>query len=991
MTPRDTDDPPKTANATGVYEPSAEETNREAVDRARAAQPLPSIPGYDVEYEVARGGMGCVYAARDRVLDRDVAIKTLLARANAERFVVESKIAAQLQHPGIPPVHALGTLDDGTPYLVMKLIRGRTLAALMKDPEWDRSSFGSIFESIAQAVAAAHERRIIHRDLKPSNVMVGAFGETQVMDWGLAKRLGDAETGAGEAEGATAAQATVAGHAMGTPAYMPPEQARGEIERIDERADVFGLGAILCALLTGHPPFSGNTVRDTIARAVAGDLSDADRRLDACGADPEWTRLARHCLRADPAERPRNAGEVARMVREIRVAADERARRAELERVRLESERHADARRRRVRRALVGSLVALVAVAAGAAWIVREQRYERQRQAERATLAIRSTLDRLPDYFARSLWTDALGALDDGERVLGADADPALRDRIAHARAEATFLKELEEIRLLKATFKDFNFVEDDARKRYESAFAATTAFGSPPFDLFGAGRAETAARLRASPIRDHVIAALDDWAFMQGDPVKSKALFQITADVTGQDWRRDLPPTEYDPIALKKRLDAVPVAERTPALIGQLGRMIDLSGGDGVGVILAGLTRYPNDFWLHMYHAFTAKTAPAQAAAVRAALALRPDTFGAHVLLASVLLDGREATPETHRQALAVAERLVRLWPDEALSHNYLGGAHGRLGHHAAAEHHYRKAVELEKGRIAHMHWNGLAIVLRNAGKWEAALEAARSGLAVGPPTDAYLPVNAADTLLVLGRANEAIDHYRMAIRRGFAGAGPHAGLAAALLSLGQPAEAEAHFRRAETHANVANNYQFLAQSIASRSPNSPVAKALTDRAARLVPDPASPSQRIAQLKAQGKRAEIRTLVGELFQREPNNFQAAYEYGAFHFEERNYAEAVRGYGRFAELRPDICAAHCNLGASLVQLKRYDDAIKSYEKAVEVDPKDAGARFWLANVYRLANRPQDALASVRKSLELNGDDPMARELLKVLEAETKKR
>jgi serine/threonine protein kinase len=150
---------------------------------------LPAVPGYRVLREIARGGMGCVLAAYDLALDREVALKVLLPDANSDRFVRESKITARLPHPGIPPVHALGTLADGAPFLVMKLIAGRTLAEEMKAADWPRLL--QAFTQVCQAVGFAHSRGIIHRDLKPANVMVGAFGEIQVMDWGLAKNSGE--------------------------------------------------------------------------------------------------------------------------------------------------------------------------------------------------------------------------------------------------------------------------------------------------------------------------------------------------------------------------------------------------------------------------------------------------------------------------------------------------------------------------------------------------------------------------------------------------------------------------------------------------------------------------------------------------------------------------------------------------------------------------------------------------------------------------------
>src|SRR5580700_8245610 len=151
------------------------------------ASSLPAVPGYRVLREIARGGMGRVLAAFDLGLDRDVALKVLLPGASPDRFVRESKITARLPHPGIPPVHALGTLADGSPFLALKLIDGQTLAVETKTA--DRPRLLQAFTQVCQAVGFAHSRGVIHRDLKPANVMVGTFGEVQVMDWGLAKDL----------------------------------------------------------------------------------------------------------------------------------------------------------------------------------------------------------------------------------------------------------------------------------------------------------------------------------------------------------------------------------------------------------------------------------------------------------------------------------------------------------------------------------------------------------------------------------------------------------------------------------------------------------------------------------------------------------------------------------------------------------------------------------------------------------------------------------
>ena len=317
--------------------------------------------------EVARGGMGVIIKGRDSDLGRDLAVKVLLEqhRENPDlirRFVEEAQISGQLQHPGVVPVYELGTLADHRPYFAMKLVKGHTLAVLLAeraDPAEDRPRLLGIFEQVGLTMAYAHARGVIHRDLKPSNIMVGSFGEVQVMDWGLAKVLpqggaaDDDEAGLGghqtviqPGRAGTDAGLSQAGSIMGTLAYMPPEQASGDLDRLDERADVFALGSILCEVLTGRPAFTGRTIGEIHRKAMRGDLAEAWGRLDACGADAELAGLARDCLAREPEDRPRDAGSVTERFAAYLSGVQERLRAAEIARVEAQARAEEEAKRR---------------------------------------------------------------------------------------------------------------------------------------------------------------------------------------------------------------------------------------------------------------------------------------------------------------------------------------------------------------------------------------------------------------------------------------------------------------------------------------------------------------------------------------------------------------------------------------------------------------------------------------------------------------------
>lgn len=306
---------PATAESPTRAEPRA---HRHASNEARPL-PISLAPGpglavtkehpgryvvHDAVRELGRGGIGRVFVAVDQHLGREVAIKELLLENDIDgralsgleqpvaRFLREARVTGQLEHPNIVPVYELGRRSDGRLYYTMRIVRGQTLAAVIaRTPKLDeRLRLIIHFSGLCQAIAYAHSRGVVHRDIKPENVMIGEFGETVVLDWGLAKLIGmeDAadpqESRPMQLSSDSRAERTVTGNILGTPAYMSPEQALGHVEEIDARSDVWSLGAVLYTILARRPPFKGADVFATLAEVLKGrfrPLRQIDRDIPA--------------------------------------------------------------------------------------------------------------------------------------------------------------------------------------------------------------------------------------------------------------------------------------------------------------------------------------------------------------------------------------------------------------------------------------------------------------------------------------------------------------------------------------------------------------------------------------------------------------------------------------------------------------------------------------------------------------------------------------
>ena len=280
---------------------------------------------YAIGKIVAQGGMGALLSAPDQAIRRGVAMKVMLQSGDAgdlTRFVEEAQITGQLEHPNIVPVHELGVDEQDQFFYTMKFVRGVTLRKVLElipaeeatARKYPLGALLTIFQKVCDALAFAHSRDVIHRDLKPENIMLGDFGEVLVMDWGLAKQIRNAGVGMRNEDRAAADSAfrtphsefaTMAGSIMGTPQYMAPEQARGEVETMDQRADIYALGAILFHLLFLRPSVSGPTAMHIVDKVQRGEVEWPSAK-DLRRVPESLLAVCRKALALDPAQRYAN-------------------------------------------------------------------------------------------------------------------------------------------------------------------------------------------------------------------------------------------------------------------------------------------------------------------------------------------------------------------------------------------------------------------------------------------------------------------------------------------------------------------------------------------------------------------------------------------------------------------------------------------------------------------------------------------------------------
>jgi tetratricopeptide (TPR) repeat protein len=941
-----------------------------------------SMDDFDLLEEIAHGGMGAVHRGRDNLLGRELAVKILRPElhsspAAANRFLAEARCNAQLQHPGVVPVHELGELPDGRPFFTMKLVQGRTLAELLQErptPAHDLPRFLRTFEQVCQAVAYAHSRRVIHRDLKPANVMVGEFGEVQVMDWGLAKVLAGPEP-AGSQSGtetpipvrAQPNEPTEHGVAIGTWAYMPPEQADGRLDEVDERSDVFGLGAILCEILTGSAPYPSRP-RNPLRGMPDRELADAHARLHDCGADSELIRMATRYLAANRGDRPRDAAEVARNVAGYLAGVQERLQQERLQRQReqveaaetrkrLALEAAEDRRRRKLRLALVASVLGLVVVAGGAMGWWKYQRLLQRREVERA-------LDQTLTAMGKSDFPAARESLEQARGRLGSHGPEDLQDRLQRAQNSIDLVTELNRVRRRRVTWIGNDFDTDLALRGYQAAFEGAA------LNIWD--ESATAEEIRDSPIRAELLAAVDDWAWMAHQRKQfalQKQLLavarQVDPDPQFRDRLRD-PSIWNSREAVRQLASEATQARLTPRELGMLATLLMAVKENAEGLLREAQAQAPNDYWVNFRIGQELKRQRRFGEAIefyRAALAVEPDSYAALTNIAVAL--GERGDWKGAARASREAIRHQPNWPE---AHANLGLALARQGHLDDAVGTLEQAIRLnEDYPIGHINLGQVLYLKRD---FEGSQQAYERALKLSPG-DARLHASRGLTLFGKGKFDDAVRAFEEAVRLDPADAAAHNYLGLGLRRIGQSDRAIQVYRKAiALDPGLADAHFHLGNVLATQQEWDEAIRAYRETI-RLDPRFVEAHVNLGNaLKRKGDAESAIQAYRNAIQIGPGFPTGHMNLGTILLATGDVEGAAHALQEAIRLNPKDEAAYGNLGSALRRLGEYDRAVQALREAIRLQPRSPAPQCELGRVFRDQGKLEESLAMMKRGHEL---------------------
>jgi tetratricopeptide (TPR) repeat protein len=790
---------------------------------------------------------------------------------------------------------------------------------------------------------------------------------------------------------------TQAGAVLGTPAYMAPEQARGEVESVDERADVFGLGAILCQVLTGEPPFTGP--KDVaMHRAQRADLADACARLDVCGADTELIDLAKHCLAAKPKDRPRHAGELAAALTAYLESVEARLRRAELERAAAEVQAREERKRRRVQLALAAAVLLLVAVGGlGGWWVQRQQARRAAEVAARRGATERDVTAALAE--ARLVheeglkqaedpgrWRLALkverSALERAEGLLAAgEPTEELRQALADARTE---LDEAERDRQLLAacerlqaelTSREFNRLAWQA-----AASKYATAFRTWGMDVASDDLTVAAARLRSHRLRPLLLAAVTDWGrySVGAESERLSRLLELAEpgpDAFRSQWRSALRQKKADDL---EKLAGSPEARQLPALaLVHLAKDLKQNKRPEAAVRLlrVGHDRYRGDFWINhdLGMALSDLRPPKKDEAARhlsAAVALRPDFPDAYLNLGNTLFDKKDMEGAIHSYRKA-----LELDPDFGKAHNSLGTVLSENGDLDGAIRCYDKAIELEHGdAIAYVN---LGLALREKKDLDGAMRQVRHAIELDPNlAGAY--ENLGIILVDKKDLDGAVRCYRKALNLDPCNAHVHSNLGGALIQKKDVDGAIGCFETAlELEPGYVKARLNLGRALAAKKDADGSIRCY-QKALELEPNNCVALVLLgdAWMKKKDVDGAIRCFQKAL-ELNPKDVLAHSGMGIALWEKKDVDGAIRCYTKALDLDPNHAQAHDALGLALLKEKKdVNGAIRHFETAIGLDPGDALAPYNLGNALFAKDDFDGAIRSYQRSIDLDPDNAL---------------